>query len=244
MRATVMLTAVEQKLPVIAVVFDNRSLQIEREAMFKIYGRESLCDYRIKGENDLWGPDFAKMAEGMGCVGIRVDKAEDFKPAFEAAIASGKADGHQRRDRNRDAAVPLGLVSLPEELSRDLEARPGAGSGSQGFEMPTFARQRQLRTDPDAQPQAEGPAAAAAAVLSSTGNGSTPTAAPPSPSRNPATGEAVGTVPQMGAAEARRAIEAAEVALTDLAQDARQGAWTPAAQVVRPRSSRTPTIWR
>src|SRR5207245_7724670 len=91
MRATVMLTAVEQKLPMIAVVFDNKSLQIEREAMFKIYGRESMCDYRKKGENDLWGPDFVKMAEGMGCVGIRVEKAEEFKPAFEAAVASGRS---------------------------------------------------------------------------------------------------------------------------------------------------------
>ncbi|TIX36087.1 MAG: hypothetical protein E5V40_25645 [Mesorhizobium sp.] len=53
MRATVMMTAVEQKLPVVAVVFDNRTLQIEREAMIKIYGREALCDYRQKGENDL-----------------------------------------------------------------------------------------------------------------------------------------------------------------------------------------------
>lgn len=90
MRSTVMLTAVEQNLPVVAVVFDNRTLQIEREAMLKIYGRESLCDYRKEGEAGLWGPDFVMMAKGMGCDACRIEKADEFKPALEAAVAAGR----------------------------------------------------------------------------------------------------------------------------------------------------------
>ena len=41
---------------------------------------------------------------------------------------------------------------------------------------------------------------------------------------NPANGEVIGTVPKLGAAETRRAIEAAERALPGLARQDRQGA--------------------
>jgi len=90
MRATVVPTAVELNLPIVWVVMDNRSLQIERETMLKVYGRESMCDYRKVGEEELWGPDYAMMAEAMGAAAIRVEKAAEFKPALEAAIASGR----------------------------------------------------------------------------------------------------------------------------------------------------------
>ncbi len=89
MRATVVPTAVEQNLPIVWIVMDNRSLQIERETMMRIYGRESMCDYRKAGEEGLWGPDYAAMAKAMGAEGIRVARAEDFKPALEKAIDSG-----------------------------------------------------------------------------------------------------------------------------------------------------------
>lgn len=88
MRATVVPTAVELGLPIVWIVMDNRSLQVERETMLRVYGRESMCDYRKVGEEELWGPDFPAMAEAMGAVGVRVSKAEDFKPALEAAIDS------------------------------------------------------------------------------------------------------------------------------------------------------------
>jgi acetolactate synthase-1/2/3 large subunit len=90
MRATVVPTAVEQNLPVIWVIMDNRSLQIERETMLKLYGRESMCDYRKVGHEELWGPDYAAMARAMGAEAARITKAADFKPALEAAIDSGR----------------------------------------------------------------------------------------------------------------------------------------------------------
>ena len=52
--------------------------------------------------------------------------------------------------------------------------------------------------------------------------------------RNPATGELVGTVPALGAAETRQAIEAAAPRLPGLARDAGQGARGHPAQAVRP----------
>jgi acetolactate synthase-1/2/3 large subunit len=90
MRATVVPTAVELGLPNVWVVMDNRSFQIERETMIKVYGRESLCDYRKVGEEALWGPDYAAMAEAMGANAIRVTKADEYKPALEKALASGQ----------------------------------------------------------------------------------------------------------------------------------------------------------
>jgi acetolactate synthase-1/2/3 large subunit len=88
MRATVVPTAVELNLPIVWIVMDNRSLQMERETMLRVYGRESLCDYRKVGEEELWGPDYAAMAKAMGAEGVTVTRAEDFRPALEAALDS------------------------------------------------------------------------------------------------------------------------------------------------------------
>ncbi|MBB3527011.1 thiamine pyrophosphate-binding protein [Rhizobium sp. BK456] len=140
MRNTVMLTAVEQKLPVIAIVFDNKSLQIEREAMFKIYGRESLCDYRKKDETELWGPDFVKMAEGMGCVGVRVDKAEDFKPAFEAAMASGLPTVISVATEIETPQYRSAWYPYPKNWNETWKPGLVAGETGKAFEMPTFEK--------------------------------------------------------------------------------------------------------
>lgn len=140
MRATVMLTAVEQKLPVIAVVFDNKTLQIEREAMLKIYGRESLCDYRKKGESELWGPDFVKMAEGMGCVGIRVEQAKDFKPAFERALASGQPTVISVATEIETPQYRSAWYPYPKDFGDTWKAGPIAGQDTHGFVMPAFTK--------------------------------------------------------------------------------------------------------
>ena len=44
---------------------------------------------RVSG-TDLSNPDFAKLAESYGAFGIKVGRTEDFEPAFEAAVNSGK----------------------------------------------------------------------------------------------------------------------------------------------------------
>ena len=141
MRSTVMLTAVELKLPVIAVVFDNKSLQIEREAMLKLYGRESICDYRKKGEEELWGPDFAKMAEGMGAVGVRVEKAEDFKPAFEAAVASGKPTVISVATEIETPQYRSAWYPYPKNWSDTWKAGPVEGAQNHGFIIPNFVEE-------------------------------------------------------------------------------------------------------
>ena len=137
MRSTVIMTAVEQKLPVVFVVFDNRTLQIEREAMIKLYGKEALCDYRKIGENDLWGPDFVMMAKGMGAEAVHITRAADFKPALEKAIDSGKptvisVDTEISTPQYRSAWYPY-----PTNWNETWKPGPIAGHTSSGFEMPS-----------------------------------------------------------------------------------------------------------
>ncbi len=52
--------------------------------------------------------------------------------------------------------------------------------------------------------------------------------------KNPATGEAIGEVPNMGVAETRRAIEAAECGLSRLASDAGKGTRGDPSEAVGP----------
>jgi acetolactate synthase-1/2/3 large subunit len=81
-------TAVEQDLPLVWVVLSNRSLQIERESMFRLYGRESFCDYRLTRTGELWNPDFVKWAEAMGARAEKVTHPRDLAPALRRALDS------------------------------------------------------------------------------------------------------------------------------------------------------------
>ena len=86
MGGTAVATAVEQNLPLVWVVFNNRTFQVERELMLRIYGRETFCDYRKVGSNELWNPDLGKWAEAMGALPIHVGKAEEYAPALRRAL--------------------------------------------------------------------------------------------------------------------------------------------------------------
>lgn len=81
-------TAVEQNLPLVWVVLTNRSLQIERELMLRIYGREAFCDYRRVDTGELWNPDICQWAQSMGAASARVTKPEDYVPALRQALAA------------------------------------------------------------------------------------------------------------------------------------------------------------
>jgi acetolactate synthase I/II/III large subunit len=74
MGGTVVATAVEQDLPLVWVVLNNRSLQIERELMLRLYGRQSFCDYRLNRTGELWNPDFCKWADAMGAGATKVTR--------------------------------------------------------------------------------------------------------------------------------------------------------------------------
>lgn len=76
-------TAVQYDLPIIAVIVDNGMYGTIRMHQEREYpGRVSATK--------LKNPDFAAYARAFGGYGERVEKTEEFGPAFERAVASGK----------------------------------------------------------------------------------------------------------------------------------------------------------
>jgi acetolactate synthase-1/2/3 large subunit len=76
-------TAVQFEAPIIVIVIDNRmygTIRMHQEAHYP--GRVSATA--------LINPDFAAYAEAFGGHGERVETTEEFAPAFERALASGK----------------------------------------------------------------------------------------------------------------------------------------------------------
>jgi pyruvate dehydrogenase (quinone) len=73
------LTLRQLKLPVKLVVFNNSSLGFV-ELEMKAAG---LLDFAT----ELVNPNFAQLAESAGILGVRVEKPEDLRPAFEKALS-------------------------------------------------------------------------------------------------------------------------------------------------------------
>jgi acetolactate synthase-1/2/3 large subunit len=86
MGGTAVATAVEQDLPVTWVVLNNRSLQIERELMQRLYGRHAFCDYRLVRTGELWNPDLCGWARAMGARATKVTRADAFATALRHAL--------------------------------------------------------------------------------------------------------------------------------------------------------------
>ncbi|MGF7012279.1 acetolactate synthase-1/2/3 large subunit [Lachnospiraceae bacterium PF1-22] len=90
-------TATIQELPIINCIFNNNVLGMVRQWQKLFYGkRYSMTNLHEtpgkNGKNGEWEytPDFVKLAESYGALGIRVTKKEEIRPAFEAAVKSKK----------------------------------------------------------------------------------------------------------------------------------------------------------
>jgi len=82
-------TAVEYDIPAVWVIFNNfafNGIRALQHANFK--GREIITSFCRDRSGELFNPDFAAMAKSMGAEGIRIEKPNDFKPAFDEAIRS------------------------------------------------------------------------------------------------------------------------------------------------------------
>ncbi len=77
-------TAVRYNVPIIEVVMNNHVLGMVRQWQTLFYGKR----YAQTILNDA--VDFVKLAEAMGAVGMRVEKMEDFGPAFRKAVELGR----------------------------------------------------------------------------------------------------------------------------------------------------------
>ena len=76
-------TAVQYGIPFVTVVIDNGMYGTIR------MHQENHYPHRVSG-TDLKNPDFAALAKAYGGHGERVETTEEFAPAFERALASGK----------------------------------------------------------------------------------------------------------------------------------------------------------
>lgn len=77
-------TAARYNIPIIQVVVNNHVLGMVRQWQTLFYGQR----YSATVLNDA--VDFAKLAEALGAVGIRVTTKEEFSKAFEEALTLGR----------------------------------------------------------------------------------------------------------------------------------------------------------
>ena len=77
------MTCVREKIPAIAVVFNNGQWGAEKKNQVDFYGD------RYVGTN-IENPNFAELSRTMGAEGIRVSSVEEVGPALSTLIASGK----------------------------------------------------------------------------------------------------------------------------------------------------------
>jgi acetolactate synthase-1/2/3 large subunit len=75
-------TAVHYKLPVIIAVMNNGTLGMVRQWQTLFYEK------RYSQTTLNRGPDFVKLADAYGAIGIRVEKPEQVEPAIEKALSS------------------------------------------------------------------------------------------------------------------------------------------------------------
>ncbi|MDG6925071.1 MAG: thiamine pyrophosphate-binding protein [Nitrososphaerota archaeon] len=77
-------TSVEEKLPVVVVVFDDRGYAAIREYQRRGYGSRYIgVDFAVQ-------PDFVKLAESLGAEGTTVERPDDVGPTVMRALRSSK----------------------------------------------------------------------------------------------------------------------------------------------------------
>lgn len=115
-------TAVEQNIPVIACVFNNKAWAAEKKNQVDYY------DDRYVG-SDIEAPDFAEVAKSMGALGYSIDKAEDIVPTIEEVLKKRKpavlniyVDGTQLAPPFRKDALqmPTRLLDKYKHLDHDV----------------------------------------------------------------------------------------------------------------------------
>ena len=79
MSMTEIITAVRHKIPVTAVVFNNRQWGAEKKNQVDFYGRRFVA-------GELENPNFAEISKSMGAEGLRVDKLDEVGPALTRAV--------------------------------------------------------------------------------------------------------------------------------------------------------------
>ncbi len=80
-------TAARCGINTVTLVNNNHSLNQEKGGNEQVYGGQT------PGSDELWifpDPDFAAIAESMGCLGVTVNRVEELAPALDRAFAAGR----------------------------------------------------------------------------------------------------------------------------------------------------------
>jgi acetolactate synthase-1/2/3 large subunit len=109
-----LVTAVEEQLPVKVAIINNRYLGMVRQ------WQQLLYDDRISGSDLHVGPDWVKLADAMGALGLRATRADEVEPVIEQALAHPGPvfiDFQVRETENCYPMVPPGNPSSKMILS-------------------------------------------------------------------------------------------------------------------------------
>ena len=124
-------TCFESRLPVKTVIINNGYHGMVRQWQEIIY-KERYCSIDLSAS-----PDFVKLAEAYGCVGIRATKPSEVVPALEKAFATpGPVVVDMMVDREEDVfpMVPAGGANKDMILERpNKEVRAKAAKSQTGF---------------------------------------------------------------------------------------------------------------
>lgn len=77
-----LLTAVQNEIPVIWVIFNNGEFNVIRKFLLNLFGEEAFMQFK--------NPDYVQYARACGADGYRVDKLEDFDGVFQKALAANR----------------------------------------------------------------------------------------------------------------------------------------------------------
>jgi acetolactate synthase-1/2/3 large subunit len=86
---SVIATAVEQNIPVVWVVMNNSAFGTIAGLENASFGTKFGTEFRTP-DGKPYSPDWAEIAKGYGIKALRIEKADDFAPAFKAALDSNE----------------------------------------------------------------------------------------------------------------------------------------------------------
>jgi acetolactate synthase I/II/III large subunit len=117
-------TCAIEGIPIKVAIINNGSLGMVRQWQTLFYeGRYSNTDLHVPTAQERI-PDFAKLAEAMGCVGLRCDKQEDVDTTIAEAMAIDDRPVVVDFLVNRDAMVwpmvPAGTSNDDIQIARDM----------------------------------------------------------------------------------------------------------------------------
>jgi acetolactate synthase-1/2/3 large subunit len=82
-------TCIQNDIPVVVVVCNNRGFISVKDGMVHMYNRHYVVDF-TKPNGEIYSPDYAAVAQGFGAHGERITKRSEVRGAVKRALASGK----------------------------------------------------------------------------------------------------------------------------------------------------------